>query len=225
MSHVLKNEGLTAQAREGAGGARGAVEIALFTRPTNQRIINPMKQKQNGTKTPARTIGYARVSTNDQELRLQLDVLKAYGCPEDLIFIDKASGAKIERPGLTKCLETLQEGDILLVWRLDRLGRSMPHLVTLIEELQERGIGFRSICDGAIDTTTASGELVFNIFSALAQFERRLIQERTRAGLAAARARGRMGGRPPLDSRDPRVQMAKSLYKGRDHEIKAICKP
>jgi DNA invertase Pin-like site-specific DNA recombinase len=168
-------------------------------------------------------MGYARVSTSDQELRLQLDALKAHGCQEDFIFVDKASGAKAARPGLTQCLETLQEGDILLVWRLDRLGRSMPHLVALVEDLQERGIGFRSICDGAIDTTTASGELVFNIFSALAQFERRLIQERTRAGLSAARARGRMGGRPPLDRKDPRVRMAKSLYQDRDHEIKDIC--
>ena len=175
-----------------------------------------MKRKQNGTQHSPRTIGYARVSTSDQELRLQLDALKVHGCQEDLIFVDKASGAKAERPGLTTCLETLQQGDILLVWRLDRLGRSMPHLVTLVEELQERGIGFRSICDGAIDTTTASGELIFNIFSALAQFERRLMQERTRAGLSAARARGRMGGRPRIDTKDPRVQMAKSLYNDRD---------
>ena len=181
-----------------------------------------MKRKQNGTQHSPRTIGYARVSTSDQELRLQLDALKVHGCQEDLIFVDKASGAKAERPGLTKCLETLQQGDILLVWRLDRLGRSMPHLVTLVAELQERGIGFRSICDGAIDTTTASGELIFNIFSALAQFERRLMQERTRAGLSAARARGRMGGRPRIDTKDPRVQMAKSLYNDRDHEVKDI---
>ena len=108
------------------------------------------------------------------------------------LFVDKASGAKTDRPGLGKCLEFLQAGDVLLVWRLDRLGRSMGHLVGLVEELQQRGVGFRSLCDGAIDTTTASGELVFHIFSALAQFERRLIQERTRAGLAAARARGRL---------------------------------
>ena len=141
---------------------------------------------------------------------------------DELIFVDKASGAKADRPGLTQCLETLQAGDLLLVWRLDRLGRSMAHLVTLVEELQERGIGFRSICDGAIDTTTASGELVFNVFSALAQFERRLIQERTRAGLAAARARGRLGGRPAMDPQDARVQMAKALYKDRAHEVEAI---
>ena len=99
----------------------------------------------------------------------------------------------------------------------------MPHLVTLVEALQERGIGFRSICDGAIDTTTASGALVFHLFSALAHFERRLMHERTRAGLAAARARGRMGGRPPIDPQDPRVQMTKSLYNDRGHEVKDIC--
>ena len=170
-----------------------------------------------------RTVGYARVSTLEQDLGLQVAALKAQGCPDELIFVDKASGAKAARPGLTQCLETLQAGDLLLVWRLDRLGRSMAHLVGLVEELQGRGIGFRSVCDGAIDTTTASGELVFHIFSALAQFERRLIQERTRAGLTAARARGRRGGRPALDPQDPRVQMAKALYKERAHEVGAIC--
>ena len=154
---------------------------------------------------------------------MQVDALQAQGCQDDLIFVDKASGAKADRPGLTQCLKTLQAGDLLLVWRLDRLGRSMAHLVTLVEQLQERGIGFRSICDGAIDTTTASGELVFNIFATLAQFERRLIQERTRAGLAAARARGRLGGRPALAPHDPRVQMAKALYKDREHEVQDIC--
>ena len=182
-----------------------------------------MTRQQNGTRAGGRTLGYARVSTTEQELRLQVDALQAQGCRAELIFVDTASGAKADRPGLTQCLETLAAGDLLLVWRLDRLGRSMAHLVTLVEELREQGIGFRSICDGAIDTTTASGELVFNIFSALAQFERRLIQERTRAGLAAARARGRLGGRPALDPHDPRVQMAKALYQARTHEVQAIC--
>lgn len=167
--------------------------------------------------------GYARVSTHDQDLSLQLNALKKAGCDESLIFTDKISGAKSERPGLDACLSQLKSGDTLLVWRLDRLGRSMPHLVTLVEKLRKKGIGFRSICDGAIDTTTASGELVFNIFSALAQFERRLIQERTRAGLQAARARGKMGGRKPLSPNDPRVKMAKVLNEDKGLAVAAIC--
>ncbi len=168
--------------------------------------------------------GYARVSTEDQELALQLDALKNEGCDDKHIFTDKISGATSQRVGLDACLSQLQKGDTLLVWRLDRLGRSMPHLVSLVEELRQRGIGFRSICDGAIDTTTASGELVFNIFSSLAQFERRLIQERTRAGLEAARARGKTGGRKPLDANDPRVKMAKTLHEDKGLDVKEICK-
>ena len=144
----------------------------------------------------SRLIGYARVSTTDQDLCLQIDALRQHGVKKEHLFCDKISGAKEDRPGLAACNETLRKGDTLVVWRLDRLGRSMRHLVNMIEELKERGIGFRSISDGMIDTTSASGELVLNIFSALAQFERRLIQERTKAGLAAARARGRIGGRP-----------------------------
>src|ERR671923_2651926 len=143
----------------------------------------------------ARLMGYARISTPDQDLSLQRDALRRAGCPDDLIFVDIASGARAARPGLEACLRVLAPGDTLVVWRLDRLGRSMTHLVTVIEELLGRQVGFRALCDGAIDTTTASGELIFHIFSALAQFERRLIQERTRAGLAAARARGKKGGR------------------------------
>ncbi|MBI4021772.1 MAG: recombinase family protein [Candidatus Andersenbacteria bacterium] len=171
-----------------------------------------------------RIIGYARVSTADQDLNLQLDALRQQGCQREDIFVDKVGGAKTERPGLDACLATLEQGDILLVWRLDRLGRSMPHLVALVEELRQRGIGFRSVCDGVIDTTTASGELVFNIFSALAQFERRLIQERTKAGLAAARARGRMGGRKPLDPAEPRVQMAQAMHRDRRMAVRDICR-
>jgi len=138
--------------------------------------------------------------------------------------VDKASGARAERPGLEACLKTLSPGDTLLVWRLDRLGRSMPHLVTLVADLLEKKIAFRSICDGDIDTTTASGELVFNIFSSLAQFEKKLIQERTRAGLKAARARGRKGGRTPIASTDPKVQMAKRMHKDHGMSIAKICK-
>ena len=172
----------------------------------------------------ARLIGYARVSTDDQDLSLQLDALKQAGCPDRQIFRDKASGVRVDRPGLKACLQELTAGDTLLVWRLDRLGRSMSHLVGLIEELRIGGVGFRSLCDGAIDTTTASGELVFNIFSSRAQFERRLIQERTRAGLAAARARGRTGGRRSIRSDDPRVLMAKRMHEDKDMKIGDICR-
>ena len=149
------------------------------------------------------TIGYARVSTGDQDVSLQLDALRQAGCADDRIFVDVASGTHTTRPGLEACLQALAPGDTLIVWRLDRLGRSMLHLVTVITELGQRQVGFRSLCDGALDTTTATGELVFHIFSALAQFERRLIQERTHAGLAAARARGKHGGRRPLRAEMP----------------------
>jgi DNA invertase Pin-like site-specific DNA recombinase len=168
-------------------------------------------------------IGYARVSTNEQDIRLQLDALKKAGCREKFIFIDKASGSRTERPGLDTCLKALVPGDTLLVWRLDRLGRSMPHLVALIDDLLKKKIAFKSICDGVIDTTTASGELIFNIFSSLAQFERRLIQERTRAGLRAARARGRKGGRFAIISTDPKVQTAKRMHKDHGMSINKIC--
>ena len=170
-----------------------------------------------------RLIGYARVSTSDQDIRLQLDALRGAGCRDTEIFLDTASGALPARPGREACLQVLTPGDTLVVWRLDRLGRSMAHLVTLIEGLLHRQVGFRSLGDGAIDTTTASGELVFNIFSALAQFERRLIQERTRAGLVAARARGKIGGRRPIRPDNPRVQMAYALYAAQSLTAAEIC--
>ena len=166
-------------------------------------------------------IGYARVSTGEQDLQLQLDALNEAGC--EFVFRDKTSGARTQRPGLDACVAALKPGDTLVVWRLDRLGRSMPHLVGIVEELLGKGIGFRSLQDGAIDTTTASGELMFNIFSSLAQFERRLIQERTQAGLSAARARGRLGGRKPITADDPRVVSAKRLHKDRSLSIDQIC--
>lgn len=170
----------------------------------------------------SRMIGYARVSTDDQNMDLQIDALLNAGCQKINIYSDKISGAKSERPGLNQCLEKLQFGDVLVVWRLDRLGRSMVHLVALIESLREKGVGFRSICDGAIDTTTASGELVFNIFSSMAQFERRLIQERTRAGLVAARSRGRKGGRPKVDI--SKIQVAKKMHQDKSLSIEEICR-
>ncbi len=171
-----------------------------------------------------RILGYARVSTDDQDLSLQIDALEKHGIPKSLIFTDKLSGAKDDRPGLRKCLDSLEGGDVLVVWRLDRLGRSMRHLITLVEDLRSCDVGFRSLNEGAIDTTSASGELIFNIFSALAQFERRLIQERTKAGLAAARARGRCGGRPRLESEQAKVRAAKKLSGDRSITIDDICK-
>lgn len=144
-------------------------------------------------------IGYARVSTNAQDLALQLDALRAIGC--ERIFEDRVSGAKTDRPGLAAALGFIREGDVLAVWKLDRFGRSMSHLLETVESLNRQGIGFRSITE-AIDTTTPGGRLVFHIFGALGQFERDLIRERTRAGLSAAAARGRKGGRKPVVTPD-----------------------
>jgi DNA invertase Pin-like site-specific DNA recombinase len=174
-------------------------------------------------KSKPRLVAYARVSTNGQELKLQLDALLKAGVAKKDIFTDKASGSKSSRPGLDACLQQLKPGDTLLVWRLDRLGRSLRHLIDLVEDLRQRGVGFKSVCDGAIDTTTASGDLIFNIFSSLAQFERRLIQERTKAGLTAARTRGRMGGRKPIPLDDPRVQTAKKMHADKTMPIADIC--
>lgn len=141
-------------------------------------------------------IGYARVSTADQSLDMQIEALKSAGCHQ--VFTDVASGAKAERPGLEKAFEYLREGDTLVVWKIDRLGRSMAHLVQTVDELRERGVGFRSLTDAGIDTTTRNGKLLFNLFATLAEFERDLIRERTKAGLASASARGRHGGRRPV---------------------------
>jgi len=140
-------------------------------------------------------IGYMRVSTEDQTTQLQKDALLKYGIDSRNIFEDKISGSKDSREGLTKALDFLQSGDTLVVWKLDRLGRSLAHLIGIINSLKEKNIGFISITEG-MDTTTPSGELFFHIFGALAQFERSLIQERVNAGLKSARARGRIGGRP-----------------------------
>ncbi|WP_419600709.1 recombinase family protein [Thiolapillus sp.] len=143
-------------------------------------------------------IGYARVSTQDQNPDLQLDALKKAGCEE--IFQEKFSGKSSARPELENCLRMLRKGDVLVVWRLDRLGRSLKDLVEIVSALEDRGVGFQSLTEN-IDTVSAGGKLVFHIFSALAEFEHSLIRERTMAGLAAARARGRKGGRKPSMSK------------------------
>ena len=144
-------------------------------------------------------IGYARVSTQDQTLNLQKDALEKIGCSK--IFTDIASGATTERTGLDEALAYVREGDSLVVWKLDRLGRSLKHLIETVTNLNNRKIGFQSITEN-IDTTTSGGKLIFHVFGALAEFERDLIRERTQAGLLAARARGRFGGRPESRSAD-----------------------
>lgn len=153
-------------------------------------------------------IGYARVSTTEQNVDLQRDALQRHGC--ERVFEDHASGASTTRPNLTRALDHLRAGDVLVVWRLDRLGRSLKHLIETVTDLETRGVGFRSLSE-AIDTTTSSGKLMFNIMGALSEFERDLIRERTQAGLAAARDRGRRGGRKP--SLSPRkIRLAQQLY-------------
>src|SRR5512143_3105622 len=165
-------------------------------------------------------IGYARVSTLEQTLALQQDALTQAGC--ERIFTDTASGSLTARPGLTEALAFARPGDTLIVWRLDRLGRSLRHLIDTIALLQERGLGFSSLQE-QIDTTTSGGKLVFHVFGALAEFERDLIRERTQAGLLAARARGRLGGRPrALDLR--KVQIAQQLYNDKTNAIADICR-
>jgi len=156
-------------------------------------------------------IGYVRVSTNDQNTALQRNALDSAGC--ELIFEDKISGRTSERPGLKKVLKTLSEGDTLVVWKLDRLGRSMRHLVLLVDELRRREVHFRSVTD-SIDTSSSMGRFIFHIMSALAEMERELIVERTRAGLAAARAKGRVGGRRPKLSVEQWEQAGRLIANG-----------
>ena len=164
-------------------------------------------------------IGYARISTNEQNLSLQMDALERVDCGK--IFHDQISGAKTQRPGLDEALTHLRKGDVLVVWRLDRLCRSLKHLIELVNSLEERGIGFQSLQE-SIDTTTSGGKLIFHIFGALAEFERNLIQERTYAGLAAARARGRTGGRPKaLDTKG--TALLYRLYDEKKYSIQEIC--
>jgi DNA invertase Pin-like site-specific DNA recombinase len=165
-------------------------------------------------------IGYARVSTEDQHLHLQIDALKKAGCEK--IFTDEMSGAKSERPGLREALSFVRQGDTLVVWRLDRLGRSLKDLIDRVEELKGRQVQFRSLNEN-IDTSSSGGKFMFHIFSALAEFERDLIRERTMAGLMAARARGRLGGRPKIMPME-KIKMAASLMKDPSLSVKDICR-
>ncbi|WP_242225363.1 recombinase family protein [Bacillus cereus group sp. BfR-BA-01380] len=164
-------------------------------------------------------IGYARVSTNDQNLDLQKDALKQVGCKR--IFTDVVSGATSSRSGLNEALGYVREGDTLVVWKLDRLGRSLKHLIETINTLNGKGIAFRSLQEN-MDTSTSGGKLIFHVFGALAEFEREMIQERTQAGLSAARARGRVGGRPKVMD-TTKVSMAKSLMKDPNYSTEDIC--
>lgn len=164
-------------------------------------------------------IGYARISTADQSLDLQSDALKAAGCEK--IFEDVASGAKDGRRGLAEAIEYARAGDILIVWKLDRLGRSLKHLIETVNHLHEKGIGFASVQEN-IDTTTPGGKLIFHVFGALAEFERELIRERTNAGLQAARARGRTGGRKQKLTQK-QIEMARTMVNDPNISIISIC--
>lgn len=164
-------------------------------------------------------IGYARVSILEQDIALQVDALQKARC--DNIFNDTVSGATTQRPGLTDALSYVRKGDTLVVWRLDRLGRSLRHLIDMIADLEKHGVGLRSLQE-SINTTTRGGRLIFQIFEALAEFERNLIREKTQAGLKAARVRGRKGGRPKaLDAK--KTELAYQLYDAKKHTIKEIC--
>ncbi|MFL5279971.1 MAG: recombinase family protein [Rhodopila sp.] len=165
-------------------------------------------------------VGYARVSTSDQTLALQQDALQQAGCVK--IFTDTASGAQAERKGLTDALSFVRPGDTLVVWKLDRLGRSLKDLITRITQLETRKIGFKSLTEN-IDTTTSGGKLIFHIFGALAEFERDIIRERTIAGLEAARTRGKLGGRPKALSPE-RIKLARRLYADTSTSVAEICK-
>lgn len=170
--------------------------------------------------SPNHRIGYARVSTDDQNLDLQRDALTRAGCSS--IYEETASGKSSTRPELEHCLRALRAGDTLVAWRLDRLGRSLSDLVKIVAELEHRGVGFESLQE-KIETGSASGKLQFHVFAALAEFERNLIRERTRAGLAAARARGRKGGRKPaLDAKQ--IREIKALLRDPDIQVGDVAK-
>ena len=167
-------------------------------------------------------IGYARVSTKDQSLNLQKDALKKARCEK--IYSEQISGTKTDRTKLNEMIEHIRQGDVIIVWKLDRLGRSLRDLVNLVSKFQDLGVGFKSLQDN-IDTTTPTGKLTFHLFAALAEFERDIISERTKAGLASARARGRRGGRPKGLSKKAldKARLAESLYNEKNNSIQEIC--
>lgn len=165
-------------------------------------------------------IGYSRISTNDQSLNSQVDKLKSYGCEK--IYADVTSGAKANRPQLDEMMGFVREGDTIVVYSLDRLGRGLKDLINIINLLQEKKINFKSLTEN-IDTTTPGGMLIFHIFGAVAEFERNLIRERTNAGLKSARARGKVGGRKPKITQE-KIKMAKLLYQDKSMDIDAIAK-
>ena len=172
-------------------------------------------------------IGYARVSKSDgsQVLDLQIDALIKEGVKKENIYTDRASGAKEDRVGLEHCLKALRADDILVVWKLDRLGRSLKHLISTVDDLTQREVGFKVLSGQGIDidTTTPSGRMVFSIFAALSEFERELNRERTIAGLQAARARGRKGGRK-FQLTKAQVRLAQASMKNRDTSVAELCK-
>jgi DNA invertase Pin-like site-specific DNA recombinase len=169
-------------------------------------------------------IGYARVSTRDQNLDLQIDALKKAGCDHTYIYKEQISGGTKERPELQKMMGQLRHGDVVVIWKLDRLGRSLTDLVHLVNEIQSKGAGLLSLNDN-IDTTTPTGKLNFHIFAAIAEFERDIIRERTKAGLESARARGRRGGRPRGLSKDAQIKAAAAtaLF-SQKKSVSEICK-
>jgi DNA invertase Pin-like site-specific DNA recombinase len=186
---------------------RTEINVAKLARPDEIRYSRAM------------LIGYARVSTPDQSIDLQEDALRGAGC--ERIVTDVASGARAGRSGLAEALEYARKGDTLVVWKLDRLGRSLPHLIEVVTALEERGVGFKCLQE-SIDTTTPGGKLIFHLFGALAQFERDLIRERTNAGLAAARARGRHGGRPRRLT-ERQVALARAMLRDRAAKVADVC--
>ena len=193
--------------REGLVSGWHAAKKAASAKPT------PDQQAKNGA-----LIGYARVSTQDQSTDLQLDALTKAGCAR--VFSESASGAQRDRPELARALDSMRPGDTLVVWKLDRLARSLKQLIETVEALEGKGIGFRSLAE-SIDTTTPNGKVTFHIFSTLAGFERSMVRERTRAGLDAARTRGRVGGRPrSLTDKD--LEMAKTLLANPDITVEQV---